>query len=323
MISYHIANSKDIGTRLDHFIVSNLNSYSRSRIQSWIKAGFILVNGEKCKTGYHLDLNDKIKINIPQDTHKPIKLKPENLELDIIFEDEYLIAINKSAEMVVHPGVKIANGTLVNGLIYHFENLSDINGKTRPGIVHRLDKGTSGIILVAKTNKVHAELANQFQKRKIIKEYIGMTWGLWKNKKGKINKPIARDKKDPRKFRVNSHGKSSVTYYEVKKEFNHCSLISFFPKTGRTHQIRVHSSYYGNPIFGDNKYGGGKVKTKGFLNEFTSFYYKQINCFPRHALHAYSLEFRHPKSKDIINLKAPMAPEFLNLIESFDLFSNV
>ena len=322
MIFYQIKKPKDIGKRLDRFVVSSLKNYSRSKIQSFIKTGCILVNGEKCKTGYSLDINDEILINLPNDNLNPIKLEPENLELDVIFEDEYLIAINKTAKMVVHPGVNATNGTLVNGLIYHFKQLSDINGEMRPGIIHRLDKGTSGVILIAKSNMAHSNLAEQFQNREIRKQYIALTWGIWKNKKGQINQPISRDKKDYRKYRVKSPGKSSITNYEVKKEFNHCSLIAFFPKTGRTHQIRVHSAYYGNPIFGDIKYGGGKERAKGFLNEFTSFYKKQIDSFPRQALHAYRLEFIHPINKEIINLEAPLSKDFLNLIDSFTLFNN-
>ena len=318
MISFKINELEHIGKRLDHFLVSNFEGYSRSKIQLWIRLGRVLVNGIKRKTGYALELNDMILVDLPKNEDLAEEVIPQNLELEIIYEDDYIIAVNKSAEMVVHPGIGARDGTLINGLLYHCKNLSDLNGRIRPGIVHRLDKGTSGLILIAKTNSVHSFLADQFRERKIRKEYIGLTWGIWSSNKGEINEAISRNKKDPTKFFVKKDGKESVTKYKVNRKFHHCSLISFFPKTGRTHQIRVHSAFNGHPLFGDIKYGGGETKIKGFLPEFQKFYEKELKKFNRHALHASKLEFIHPKNQEVIILEANMPPEFLNLIDSFN-----
>ena len=321
MVSFQINGQDEIGTRLDHFLVSKTNAFSRSKIQSWIKSGHIKVNNNICKTGYLLEEDDMVVMNIPTIESSEIKLIPENQELDIIFEDEYLVAVNKPAGMIVHPGIGARKNTLVNGLLYHFKDLSNINGTTRPGIVHRLDKETSGIILIAKTNEAHSYLANQFKERKINKKYVGLTWGIWKNRKGKINEPISRSKKDPRNYQVSDTGKKSITNYEVKKIYRHLSLISFIPKTGRTHQIRVHSSYQGHPIFGDKKYGGRYSKARGYLPEFELIYRSMLDKFNRHALHASKIEFKHPNSKNNVILSAPLPKEYLNLINTFDSLS--
>ncbi|MAQ87385.1 MAG: RNA pseudouridine synthase, partial [Candidatus Marinimicrobia bacterium] len=177
---------QDVGLRLDHYLVYNLVKHSRSHIQSFIRSGHIRVNGKKVKTGYSLELEDLIQIEMPADESITKKLVPENLDLNIIYEDEWIIVINKPAGLIVHPGVGARNGTLAHGLTYHFKNLSDINGDFRPGIVHRLDKQTSGVMIVAKTNEAHSFLADQFKARKVKKKYIGLTWGHWKDEEGEI-----------------------------------------------------------------------------------------------------------------------------------------
>ena len=320
MITFSIDKLEEVGKRLDHYLAFNLNDHSRSQIQSWIRSGFILVNDQNVKTGYSLELNDQIYVDPPKVDSPMEGLIAEEIKLEILYEDNEIVVINKPAGMVVHPGTGIYKGTLVNGLIHYFKNLSDINGETRPGIVHRLDKDTSGVILVAKTNRAHSNLAEQFKKRKVRKEYTALTWGRWHNDNGEINEPISRDRKDPTKYTISESGKISCTDYQVKKPFRHCSLVSFFPKTGRTHQIRVHASHIGNPIFGDEKYGGGVAKTKGFLPEFTQFYKKEMFQFNRHALHASSLKVAHPKNKEPIIFKAPLPLEYLTLIESIESF---
>ncbi|MFL2983168.1 MAG: RluA family pseudouridine synthase [Candidatus Neomarinimicrobiota bacterium] len=319
MINFQVSDLKDKGMRLDHYLVNNLSKYSRSHIQSFIKSGNILVNGERCKTGYSIDLDDMVQVDIPKNESSPSHLVPEKIDIEILYEDNAIIVINKPAGLVIHPGVGISTGTLVNGLIYHFKKLSNINGDIRPGIVHRLDRDTSGILVIAKTNQAHVHLANQFQKREIKKEYTALTWGIWKNQEGEINKSIARHKKDPTKFQINSIGKQSITLFKVEKRLRHFSIISFFPLTGRTHQIRIHSANCGHPIFGDNKYGGGKPKVKGFIPEYRSIYNKEMSLFDRHALHAKRLEFRHPSNDDSIIFEAPLPKEFINLITSIDL----
>ena len=317
--SIEVILKSNVGIRLDHYLTNKFPKYSRSRIQNLIRSSKILVNNMQCKTGYKLELNDLITINHPHPKEEGYsKITPEPMNLNILFEDEDLAIIDKPSGLVVHPGKGNRSGTLVNGLLHHFCNLSDSNGLIRPGIVHRLDKNTSGLIIIAKNNDAHQNLSQQFKDRDVKKEYCALTWGLWKEKEGQIESGLLRDKKDPTKYSISENGKKSITFFKVIKEFQHCSLTKFIPKTGRTHQIRVHSASLGYPIFGDAKYGGGISKTKGYMEEYSKEYHRLISNFDRYALHAKKLEFFHPNTKSVVKFESSLPKEFIELIKNLD-----
>ena len=304
-------------TRLDIYLSGLLKNESRNKIKSYIKNSSVYVNGESKKPSYLLQNGDKIDISI--ETEKSIDsngIIPEKIDFDILFEDENIIAIDKPSGIVMHPGVKNESGTLANGLVYHFENLSNINGLDRQGIVHRLDADTSGIVLIAKTNESHIWLAEQFKNRTIKKVYYAITWGKWKLKSGKIEGNMIRKKSDPTCFELTStdEGKYSKSTFKVLRQYSNFACVEFEPFTGRTHQIRVHSSSSSNPIFGDNKYGGGIKKSSEYANEFRRISSNVISRFKRHALHATSIEFELMNSNGKkLKLNSPIPDELIQL----------
>ena len=314
------------GLRLDQFLVQKIDSLSRNQIQNFIKKSKILVNDKAVKTGFILQEGDIIEIHSDIYNKKSnVKIIPINIDLDIIYEDENIVGINKKSGLVVHPGIKNEENTLVHGLEYRFKNLSDINGHLRKGIVHRLDADTSGIILVAKNNKAHKWLSSQFKDRKIIKEYIAITWGNWNENEGKISGDMIRSKTDPTKYvfaKDSINGRYSESFYKVEKQYTNHSKVRFYPRTGRTHQIRVHSSYLGNPIFGDHKYGGDIRKAKEYKPSVYKYFSSQLKIFTRHALHAYSIEFINLYKKRKIKIIAPIPDEFIDLEKSLSEYEN-
>jgi len=301
--------------RLDKFLSSHLSDLSRTQIQKMVKEGRVLVNGEPSKVGLKLDGSETIQYTLPKMEQEVNRIEPENFPLDILFEDEILIAINKPAGLIVHPGVGQKTGTLVNGLAYHFNQLSDVNGSLRPGIVHRLDQDTSGVILVAKNNQAHGNLAAQFEHRTIQKEYMGITWGYWKEPEGVIDGSLKRKRTDPTTYEINKTGRNALTRYQVDIQGQVLSQITFSPKTGRTHQIRVHSASMNHPIFGDEKYGGGINKAKGFIPEITRCLKEMLNKLNRHALHARKISFLHPRTKNKIEIEAPIPEDMQQIME--------
>ena len=316
MINLTIDQVADVKLRLDKYLYKTLGGYSRTQIQSWIKSGFVLVNDVAVKVSYALELHDLISVQVPEGDNNGPELVAQKMNLEILHEDESIAVINKPAGLVVHPGVGNRDGTLVNGLMYYFNSLSDINGRARPGIVHRLDAGTSGVMVVAKTNQAHVSLADQFQDRQVKKEYAALTWGKWLEKEGVIDQAIKRKRQDPTVFAVQDQGKPATTRFQLVKQFRHLAQVKFFPKTGRTHQIRVHAAWLGHPVFGDEKYGGGIVKARGFIPELKRHYGQAMQEFNRHALHAEKLEFRHPVTGNSEIFQATLPREFINLIES-------
>ena len=302
--------------RLDIYLSGYLKYKSRNKIKSYIKNSSITVNGDSKKPSYLLQNGDKIEILIETEKSKINGLVPEKIDFNIIYEDENIIAIDKPSGIVMHPGVKNESGTLVNGLLYHFENLSNINGLDRQGIVHRLDADTSGIVLIAKTNESHKWLAGQFKSRTTKKVYYAVTWGKWRFKSGKIEGNMIRKKSDPTCFDLTStgEGKYSKSTFRVLRQYSNFACVEFEPYTGRTHQIRVHSSSLANPIFGDNKYGGGIKKSNEYVNEFRRISSKVISMFNRHALHSSSVEFELMNSNGKrLKLNSPIPVELIEL----------
>lgn len=314
MKSFNISAELGKGERLDAFLAKQTKGVSRTKVKKMISQGLVLVDGVIAKPSFQLEGTENVSYSILPINGDSLDLNPENIPLEVLFEDDEIIALNKQAGITVHPGAGKSSGTLANGLLFHFNKLSDVNGNFRPGIVHRLDKDTSGAILIAKNNSAHANLSKQFERRLIKKKYYAIAWGEFRNEKGEIDAPIARGKKDPTSYVVDSKGKEAKTLFQSNLLGHYASEVSFYPETGRTHQIRVHSSSIGNPIFGDEKYGGGISRSRGYIPEVSKKLLKLLQSFRRHALHAEQITFTHPKIKKQMTVTAKL-PKDLKMLK--------
>ncbi|MCL5056425.1 MAG: RluA family pseudouridine synthase [Actinobacteria bacterium] len=284
------------GQRLDAYLAGEAPGLSRSHIQKLVAGGMVAVNGRPEKASYRLRQGDSVVLRIPP----PVELvvDPEPIPLDIYFEDSDMVVVNKPRGMVVHPAEGNHNGTMVNALLHHCRDLSGINGVMRPGIVHRLDKDTSGLLMVAKNDAAHLDLARQLSERKVDRIYLSLVHGIIKNDRGTISAPIGRHPKDRQKMAVEHRlGKPAVTHYTVLDHFRDCTYISLKLETGRTHQIRVHMSHLGYPVIGDPKYGPAKNRF-GLEGQF---------------LHAAKLGFAHPRGSERLSFEAPL-PDILRKV---------
>ena len=282
--------------RIDKYLVDKLENMSRSKIQLLIDEYHILVNNEPTKANYKVQSQDQIQISIPEP--EPIDVIPEDIPLEIIYEDEDIVVINKPQGMVVHPAAGHTHGTLVNALLYHIKDLSGINGKIRPGIVHRLDKDTSGILVVAKNDEAHVKLSEQLQDRSMQRKYWAIVHGVLPHNHGTIDAPIGRDPKNRQQFTVITGGKESISHFRVLKRFKDYSLLEVSLETGRTHQVRVHLKYINFPIAGDEVYGPKKtLKGNGQF------------------LHAHTVEFLHPRTNERMHFEAEVPPTFEEALE--------
>ena len=301
--------------RLDLYLTNSIINATRSKVQKLIEAGFVTVNGKTVKPSYPVQPGDVIEAAHPI-TPRPEEAEPEEIPLDIIFEDEYLIVVNKAAGMVAHPAYANYTGTLVNALLHHSAKLSNVNEPGRPGIVHRIDKNTSGLLVVAKDDWTHAKLASQFSKHTIEREYQAIVWGIFKDQKGEIDFNIVRSKSDRKKFTVSgSEGKKALTYYEVLEEFEFMSLVKLNLKTGRTHQIRVHLSSMNHPVFGDETYGGTKIIYGSALPKIKNRVENLLKIMPRQALHAKTLGFEHPRTKEFLRFDTELPDDMKELLK--------
>lgn len=293
------------GVRLDHFLKERLQELTRSRIQKLIEEGYVKIESDlkvkQLKPGYKLKAGERVILIIPPE--KPLEILPQEVPFEILYEDEDLAVIYKPPGVVVHPAPGYKEGTLVHGLLYKLKNLSGIGGKLRPGIVHRLDKDTSGLMLVAKNDFTHQALVCAFKERKIEKEYLAIIYGKISPSLGKIERPIGRHPVHRKKMTVLKEGKEAVTLYEVLKYYNKASYVRAKPITGRTHQLRVHFSSLGHPILGDPLYGGLKP---------------DLPKPERLMLHAARLTFLHPRKKEILSLYKEPPEDFRKYLETLE-----
>ncbi len=310
-----------IKQRIDKYIAQFIENASRTKVQKAIDLGSVTVNGEPVKSNYIVKPDDEIEIELETPDKKDVLA--ENIPLEIVFEDNYLMVINKPPGMVVHPAYKNYSGTLVNALMYYStqknDTLSDLSGFERAGIVHRLDKDTSGLIVIAKDEVTHRKLSEQFFHHTIEREYNAIVWGKLKKKKGEISNRLGRDKRDRKKVAVlkedDDKGKLSVTNYEVLEEYEFLSLIKLNLKTGRTHQIRVHMSHSGHPVFGDETYGGREPHSVNLTSNIKSQIKNLLEIIPRQALHARVLGFIHPHSKESLRFDSELPVDMKQILE--------
>jgi 23S rRNA pseudouridine1911/1915/1917 synthase len=305
--------------RIDKFLMHRVENASRNRIQNAIEAGNVLVNEKAIKASYKVKPNDVISVVLP---HPPrdTEVYPENIPIKIVYEDDDLLVVDKAAGMVVHPGYNNYTGTLVNALVYHFQNLPQLPGNEgRPGLVHRIDKDTSGLLLISKNERALTHLARQFYDHSITRKYFALVWGDL-SEDGTITGYIGRSAKDRRVMDIyqdEEKGKWAVTHFKVLERFGYVTLIECQLETGRTHQIRAHMKHLGHPLFSDATYGGDRI-LKGTVNGK----YKQFvdNCFelmPRQALHAQTLGFVHPTTREFKHFEAPLPADFTAVLEKW------
>ncbi|MCP9745971.1 RluA family pseudouridine synthase [Lacihabitans sp. CS3-21] len=308
--------------RLDKYLSHHLKSISRNRIQNAIETDSVKVNENNVKPSYKVKPLDKITLSLAKASGIPSEVLPEDIPLNIVYEDDDLMIVNKSPEMVVHPGHGNHTGTLVNALVHHFANLpTGTDGKVRPGLVHRIDKGTSGLLVIAKTEYAMQFLAKQFADHTTERTYNALIWGEPKEPKGTINAHIGRGFKDRRisdVFPEGDYGKEAITHYEVIKNMRYVSLIKCKLETGRTHQIRAHMKYIGHTLFNDATYGGDKVLRGDLFSKYKQFVENCFEIIPRQALHAKSLGFIHPTTKEWMQFDSELPEDFTKVLEKWD-----
>lgn len=311
--------------RIDKYLTERLQNVTRNKIQFAIQEGFVKVNENPVKANYKIKPRDLIIISLPQPP-RDTDIVPEKIPLQIVHEDEDIIVVDKPAGMVVHPAYQNWSGTLVNGLLYHFNNLPHApRNKFRPGLVHRIDKGTSGLLVIAKNENAQNMLAGQFFRHSIERSYQALVWGVPKEAEGTIRVNIGRNPKDRRvmtAFPEGDAGKDAVTHYRILKDLRYLSLLECRLETGRTHQIRTHMKYLGHPLFNDSSYGGDRILKGTVFSKYKSFVENCFKILPRQALHAYSLGFIHPATGNFIKFESPLPPEFIAVLEKWENYIN-
>lgn len=303
--------------RLDKFLIQNIENISRSRIQKLIEDKKITLNGMPTKASHSINTNELISVTLPPP--QPSEIIPEDIPLNIVFEDNNLLVVNKDAGMVVHPAYGNMKGTLVNALHFHCKELSGIGGIKRPGIVHRLDKDTSGLLVIAKNDITHQHLSDQFSKREVKREYNSIVWGYLPQNEGIVESHIARSVNDRTKMVNAKSGKHAITTYNVIRQYKLACFISLQLKTGRTHQIRVHMASIGHPVIGDKTYGGRTKQTISFNQSDKILAHKLLDIMPRQALHAKSLGFKHPVTNKFLHFNSELPSDIINVLHYLEL----
>jgi 23S rRNA pseudouridine1911/1915/1917 synthase len=297
--------------RLDLYLTKHTENATRTKVQEAIRNGEVRVNDKPVKVSYQINPGDRIRIQLS--TPAPPEVLPENIPLEIVYEDDYLLVVNKPAGMVTHPAYKNYSGTLVNALLFHSQSLSRPH-PLRPGIVHRLDKDTSGLLVVAKDETTHQKLAKQFVAKTTEREYWALVWGKFERQKGSIEAPLGRSKSDRKKIAVTQEGKYAVTEYEVIRQFEYLSLLRLHLRTGRTHQIRVHLAHIHHPVFGDPSYGGRKITSAAVDGKKKAEVENLLEMISRQALHAKKLGFIHPVTKEELHFDSDLPRDFQNVL---------
>lgn len=309
--------------RIDKFLHNYLgNNISRTKIQNAAEAGNISVNGKPTKPSYKVRPNDEIKLLIPRHAEN-YDLVAEDIPLDVVYEDDALLVLNKAPEMVVHPGLGNYRGTLVNALLWHFKGLANVGDVNRPGLVHRIDKGTSGLLVVAKTEFALAHLAKQFFNKTTHRRYVALVWGDVAEEEGRIEGNIGRHSKERRQFEVfpdGDFGKPAVTHYKVLERLHYVTLVECRLETGRTHQIRVHMKYIGHTLFNDERYGGNKILKGTVYSKYKQFVENCFEILPRQALHAATLGFVHPVTGKEMFFEQPLPKDFAGVMDKWRKF---
>jgi 23S rRNA pseudouridine1911/1915/1917 synthase len=300
---------KDAGSRLDLFLSRMSLQLSRNQVQRLIDNNCILVNEKPQKASYRLRSKDRVLVSLPPSP--PSQLEPEPLSLDVVFEDDHLIAVNKPPGLVVHPATSHRTSTLVHGLLHHCEYLADLGGPLRPGIVHRLDKDTSGIMVVAKENSAYRHLSQQFKEKLVYKEYSALVYGRLPHSSGQFTDPIQRHPINRKKMGIIAGGREAATFWWLELLFGEVSLVKVVIKTGRTHQIRVHFSHGHHPVVGDTTYGGRK-RVKSVRNPLMR---ARLSRVKRQMLHARRLMLEHPATGEQLDLSAPLPEDMADLLE--------
>ena len=314
------ADPKQALLRVDKFLMDRLPNVTRSKIQAGIKDGFVKVNGGLVKANYKVHPGDEVSIFLPEPPRDE-EVVPENIPLNIVFEDEHLLVVNKPAGMVVHPAYQNWSGTLVNALAYHFQNLPEMQGNEgRPGLVHRIDKDTSGLLVIAKTEQAMTGLARQFFDHSIERTYYALVWGVPEEPQGTIHVNVGRSLKDRRittAFPEGDFGKDAITHFKVLEDLRYVSLVQCNLETGRTHQIRAHMKWIGHTLFNDATYGGDQVLKGTVFTKYKQFVQNCFKVIPRQALHAKTLGFIHPITKEEMQFDSDLPEDFASVLEKW------